>query len=65
MRTLAAALVIDPSAVGTVVCMRFDDVHAGRPAAVVVETVPEAGIGRAVMDRLRRAAEATAPTSAS
>ena len=34
-------------------------------AAVVVETVAEEGIGRAVMDRLRRAAEASAPTSAS
>lgn len=43
MRTLADALVIDPSAVGTVVCMRFDDVHAGRPAAVVVEEASPAG----------------------
>lgn len=34
-------------------------------AAVVVEAVAEEGIGRAVMDRLRRAADATAPTSAS
>lgn len=43
MRTLADALVIDPSAVGTVVCMRFDDVHAWRPAAVVIEEVTPAG----------------------
>jgi serine/threonine-protein kinase RsbW len=37
MRTLADALVINPSASGTVVCMRFDGVHAGHPAAIVVE----------------------------
>ncbi len=34
-----------------------------RLAAVVIETVDEAGIGRAVMDRLRRAAEASGGTS--
>mgnify|MGYP002629207013 FL=1 len=43
MRTLADALVIDPSAVGTVVRMRFHDVHAGRPAAVVIEEAAPAG----------------------
>lgn len=32
MRTLADSVIIDTSGLGTSVCLRFDDIHIGRPA---------------------------------